>query len=125
MPDPFFCKDQSLERSRTHNPLFPHRHTHYMSQFDLYLVVSQFGFAGSGRNENVNRLREHCAPPREPREYTGEVLALLDAPLEAAPRAQAAVDDGDAGETARLARESGTPAQGASDGGAARRGLSC
>jgi len=50
---------QSLERSRTHNPLFPHRHTHYMSQFDLYLVVSHiWGCRERGRNENVNRLRE-------------------------------------------------------------------
>ena len=76
------------------------------------------------REHSVSTARRHASRARQ---YTGEVLllALLDAPLEAAPRAQAAVDDGDAGETARLARESGTPAQGASDGGAARRGLSC
>ena len=65
----------------------------------------------------------------------GEVLAL-DAPLEAAPRGQAAVEAlsdarctfhgslaaGDAGETA--VGESGTP-QGASDGAARRTAASC
>ena len=53
-----------------------------------------------------------------------ELLALLDVPLEAAPRGQArggrgAVGDGDAGETARLASRA---RQGASDGGTVHRG---
>merc|ERR1719247_605431 len=53
----------------------------------------------------------------------GEVLALLDAPLEAVPRAgggRGAVGDVDAAKTARLASRA---RQGASDGGAAHRGL--
>ena len=52
-----------------------------------------------------------------------EVLALLDAPLEAVPRAgggRGAVGDVDAAKTARLASRA---RQGASDGGAAHRGL--
>ena len=51
-----------------------------------------------------------------------ELRALLDVPLEAAPRAgggRRAVGDGDAGETARLASRA---RQGASDGGTVHRG---
>jgi len=62
------------------------------------------------------------AATRAARVHMSELLALLDVPLEAAPRADGgrrAVGDGDAGETARLASRA---RQGAPDGGTVHRG---
>ena len=67
-------------------------------------------------------LRGLRATTRAARVHMSELLALLDVPLEAAPRADGgrrAVGDGDAGETARLASRA---RQGAPDGGTVHRG---
>ena len=96
------------------------------------VIQTQFAMSINGgvlnfmlqKQDNVNVFGAlRCARSHASRTSMGEVLALLDAPLEAVPRAgggRGAVGDVDAAKTARLASRA---RQGASDGGAAHRGL--